>query len=36
MPEAIFPQRGEVWLVDFPDDPKIRPALMRAFGIAMP
>lgn len=28
MPEASFPQRGEVWLVDFPDDPKIRPALI--------
>ena len=28
MPEAGFPQRGEVWLVDFPDDPKIRPALI--------
>ena len=28
MPEAAFPQRGEVWLVDFPDDPKIRPALI--------
>jgi mRNA interferase MazF len=23
-----FPQRGEVWLVDFPDDPKSRPALI--------
>jgi mRNA interferase MazF len=23
-----FPQRGEVWLVDFPDDPKLRPALI--------
>ncbi len=23
-----FPQRGEVWLVDFPDDPKVRPALI--------
>ena len=25
---AAFPQRGEVWLVDFPDDPKLRPALI--------
>lgn len=25
---AAFPQRGEVWLVDFPDDPKTRPALI--------
>ncbi len=23
-----FPRRGEVWLVDFPDDPKSRPALI--------
>ncbi|MGH7179916.1 MAG: type II toxin-antitoxin system PemK/MazF family toxin [Tepidisphaeraceae bacterium] len=23
-----FPRRGEVWLVDFPDDPKTRPALI--------
>lgn len=23
-----FPHRGEVWLVDFPDDPKSRPALV--------
>jgi mRNA interferase MazF len=23
-----FPRRGEVWLVDFPDDPKFRPALI--------
>ena len=23
-----FPHRGEVWLVDFPDDPKSRPALI--------
>jgi len=23
-----FPQRGEVWVVDFPDDPKLRPALI--------
>lgn len=27
MPGA-FPHRGEVWLVDFPDDPKSRPALI--------
>ena len=25
---ASFPKRGEVWLVDFPDDPKSRPALI--------
>lgn len=25
---GAFPQRGEVWLVDFPDDPKSRPALI--------
>src|SRR5687767_10680424 len=25
---ASFPRRGEVWLVDFPDDPKSRPALI--------
>ena len=25
---AIFPRRGEVWLVAFPDDPKTRPALI--------
>lgn len=28
MPEQPFPHRGEVWLVDFPDDPKSRPALI--------
>ena len=28
MPEQPFPKRGEVWLVDFPDDPKSRPALI--------
>lgn len=28
MAEDLFPQRGEVWLVDFPDDPKSRPALI--------
>src|SRR5688572_25696705 len=22
------PRRGEVWMVDFPDDPKLRPALI--------
>lgn len=27
MPGA-FPHRGEVWLVEFPDDPKSRPALI--------
>src|SRR2546423_12056695 len=25
---AAFPRRGEVWLVEFPDDPKQRPALI--------
>ena len=25
---ARFPRRGEVWLVEFPDDPKARPALI--------
>ncbi len=25
---ANFPRRGEVWLVEFPDDPKPRPALI--------
>src|SRR5438477_8122718 len=25
---AGFPRRGEVWLVEFPDDPKSRPALI--------
>lgn len=24
----MFPRRGEIWLVDFPDDPKSRPALI--------
>lgn len=24
----VFPRRGEVWLVAFPDDPKSRPALI--------
>src|SRR5882724_11413290 len=24
----IFPHRGEVWLVEFPDDAKLRPALI--------
>ncbi len=23
-----FPRRGEIWFVDFPDDPKTRPALI--------
>ena len=23
-----FPRRGEMWLVEFPDDPKLRPALI--------
>ena len=25
---ASFPRRGEIWLVNFPDDPKLRPALI--------
>jgi mRNA-degrading endonuclease toxin of MazEF toxin-antitoxin module len=25
---ASYPRRGEIWLVDFPDDPKLRPALI--------
>jgi mRNA-degrading endonuclease toxin of MazEF toxin-antitoxin module len=25
---GTFPRRGEVWLVNFPDDPKLRPALI--------
>jgi mRNA interferase MazF len=25
---GTFPQRGEIWLVNFPDDPKLRPALI--------
>ncbi len=25
---STFPRRGEIWLVDFPDDPKSRPALI--------
>ena len=25
---ATFPRRGEIWFVDFPDDPKSRPALI--------
>ena len=25
---ANFPRRAEIWLVDFPDDPKSRPALI--------
>lgn len=28
MPPPSFPQRGEIWLVDLPDDPKSRPALI--------
>ena len=30
---AAFPRRGEVWLVDFPDDPKFRPALIVSTNI---
>lgn len=25
---GTFPRRGEIWLVEFPDDPKLRPALI--------
>ena len=25
---GAFPRRGEIWLVEFPDDPKSRPALI--------
>jgi mRNA interferase MazF len=25
---GAFPRRGEIWTVDFPDDPKSRPALI--------
>src|SRR3954465_23773 len=25
---GTFPRRGEIWLVEFPDDPKTRPALI--------
>ena len=25
---ASFPRRGDIWLVEFPDDPKSRPALI--------
>jgi mRNA-degrading endonuclease toxin of MazEF toxin-antitoxin module len=25
---STFPRRGEIWLVEFPDDPKSRPALI--------
>jgi mRNA-degrading endonuclease toxin of MazEF toxin-antitoxin module len=30
---AAFPRRGEVWLVDFPDDPKSRPALIVSLDV---
>jgi mRNA interferase MazF len=30
---AMFPRRGEVWLVDFPDDPKSRPALIVSLDV---
>jgi mRNA interferase MazF len=30
---AVFPRRGEVWLVDFPDDPKSRPALIVSMDV---
>lgn len=28
-----FPRRGEIWLVDFPDDPKSRPALIVSLNV---
>jgi mRNA interferase MazF len=28
-----FPRRGEVWLVNFPDDPKLRPALIVSLDV---
>jgi mRNA interferase MazF len=30
---ATFPRRGEVWLVNFPDDPKFRPALIVSLDV---
>jgi mRNA interferase MazF len=30
---AAFPRRGEIWLVDFPDDPKLRPALIVSLDV---
>jgi mRNA interferase MazF len=30
---ATFPRRGEIWLVEFPDDPKSRPALIVSLDI---
>jgi mRNA interferase MazF len=30
---AVFPRRGEIWLVDFPDDPKSRPALIVSLDV---
>jgi mRNA interferase MazF len=30
---ATFPRRGEVWMVDFPDDPKSRPALIVSLDV---
>jgi mRNA interferase MazF len=28
-----FPRRGEIWLVEFPDDPKSRPALIVSLDV---
>jgi mRNA interferase MazF len=28
-----FPRRGEIWLVNFPDDPKSRPALIVSLDV---
>jgi mRNA interferase MazF len=30
---SAFPRRGEIWLVDFPDDPKTRPALIVSLDV---
>src|SRR6476469_7136858 len=30
---SSFPRRGEIWLVDFPDDPKSRPALIVSLDV---
>src|SRR5437762_1332882 len=29
----LFPRRGEIWLVEFPDDPKSRPALIVSLDV---
>lgn len=30
---GAFPRRGEIWLVEFPDDPKLRPALIVSLDV---